>query len=204
MIEEAVLDRGTATSTLIPGLTFTSLSEIWKPKLIGLSGRARSGKDTVAAMLRGAFPVQTVAFADPIRDALRTMFGFTDEHFFGKLKEVEIDWLGKSPRQLMQTLGTEWGRGLVREDLWLLLAQRRVEEIMGNNFHAVVTDVRFENEAAQIRSMGGEVWHIVRDGAGAVNAHTSEAGISFHPNKDVLIDNNGTLDDLFDTVCDNF
>lgn len=174
-----------------------------EPRIVGLTGRARSGKDTVADMLKDAYSVKTVAFADPIRAALRAMLGLTDEHFSGKLKEVPIDWLGKSPRQLMQTLGTEWGRGLINEDIWLLIAGRKIDSIKWYGEHAVITDVRFENEATYIREKGGQIWHVVRGAAPAVSAHASEAGVTFVEG-DALIDNNGTLEELFDLVCETF
>lgn len=173
-------------------------------KLIALAGPAYCGKDTVAGILRREFPAVSLAFADPIRDALRAMgLGLTDEHFFGKLKEVQIDWLGKSPRQLMQTLGTEWGRGLVRDDFWLTLAMRKVDQIRNNGLHAVITDCRFENEASTVRANGGVVWHIRRGEVKSVNTHVSEAGVAFQPG-DKIIDNNGTIADLVDEVCDQF
>lgn len=172
-------------------------------KLIALAGPAYCGKDTVAGILRREFPVCSLAFADPIRLMLRNAFNLTDEHFFGKLKEVPLDWLGKSPRQLMQTLGTEWGRGLIHEDLWLILAERKVSEIHASGFHAVITDCRFENEAERVRKLGGVVWHISRGAARPVSAHVSEMGIQFKPG-DKRIDNNGTLEDLKDEVSVNF
>jgi len=174
-----------------------------KPKIIGLSGKARSGKDTAAGMLEAAFNAKTVAFADPIRDAMRAIFGFNEAHFNGSLKEVVVPWIGKSPRQLMQTLGTEWGRNIVNNDLWRTLAARKIEQITDSFDHAVVTDVRFENEAEMIRSMGGRVWHIVRDNIPTVSAHASERGIDVHAG-DVIIYNNGTMEDLLDSVCGNF
>lgn len=181
-----------------------ALQGVWMDrKLIALAGPAYCGKDTVAGILRREFPACSLAFADPIRDMLRATFGLTDEHFFGKLKEVPMPWLGKSPRQLMQTLGTEWGRGFIREDLWLLLAMRKVDQIKASGFHAVITDCRFENEAAHVRANGGEVWHIRRGEARSVNTHVSEAGVAFVVG-DKIIDNNGTINDLVDEVCDNF
>jgi hypothetical protein len=174
-----------------------------KRKLIALAGPAYCGKDTVAGILRREFPVCSLAFADPIRTMLRDAFGLTNEHFFGKLKEVPLDWLGKSPRQLMQTLGTEWGRGLIHEDLWLIMAERKVSEIHSSGFHAVITDCRFENEAARVRALGGVVWHIKRGESRPVNAHVSEMGIQFQPG-DKEIDNNGTIQDLVDEVSVNF
>lgn len=181
--------------------TMTQLFE--KRKLIGLAGPAYCGKDTVGAILKTHFPLKTISFADPIRDALRLPFSLTHEHFYGSLKEVPLPWVNKSPRQLMQTLGTEWGRGMVHEDLWLILAEQKVEELHASGYHVAITDCRFENEAARIRQAGGVVWHIQRDGTKSVNAHKSEAGVAFAWG-DTVIDNNGTIEDLVDEVCDRF
>jgi hypothetical protein len=178
----------------------------WKipePKLIGLAGPARVGKDTVANLLVKAFPAKAVAFADPIRSMLAAGFGFGQEHFNGPLKEQPIDWIGKSYRQMAQTLGTEWGRHCVNEQLWVLRAYEKVKEFHSQGFHAVITDVRFPNEAEFVRSKGGVIWHIRREGIQAVSAHASEAGVEFKPG-DVYIDNNGSLDNLLDEVCDKF
>jgi hypothetical protein len=176
---------------------------MFNPRLIGLHGAARSGKDTVGQMLADSFNVGRISFAEPIRNALRGMLGLTDEHFHGSLKEVVIPWLGKSPRQLMQTLGTEWGRGLINPDIWLLLAQRSVDDYQEQGRSVVITDVRFENEADLIRAMGGQVWHIHRPNVQQVAAHASESGIAFLTG-DRRIDNNSSLEDLCEEVCDAF
>lgn len=191
---------------VMPGLQqhdFKIAVNSWNPRLIGLHGPARSGKDTVGQMLVDGFCVERISFAEPIRDALRGMMGLTDEHFHGSLKEVQMPWLGKSPRQLMQTLGTEWGRGVVHPDLWLLLAQRKIDAFFERGRSVVITDVRFENEADLIRQAGGQVWHVHRPNVQQVAAHASEAGIAFEVG-DLRIDNNGSLEDLCDEVCDAF
>lgn len=177
---------------------------LWKPRIIGLCGKARSGKDTAANMLQTIKPTAgKVAFADPIRAAAKAMFDFTDEHLHGKLKEVVIPRYGKSPRQIMQTLGTEWGRDTIHEDLWLLIAEEKIDAFVGAGRWAIVTDVRFENEADFIRKKGGQIWHIRRGDAPAVSKHPSEAGVTFRADLgDIVINNNGTLDDLFEQVDD--
>jgi hypothetical protein len=169
-------------------------------RLIGLTGKARSGKDTVAGFLPG----QKLAFAAPLKRGLQIMLQLNDEHVNGDLKEVTLDWLGKSPRQLLQTLGTDWGRNLVHPDLWLLVAKQKIEKYLSMGLDVVITDVRFDNEADLIRSLGGQVWHIVRPDAQAVNAHASEAGVWFHPGKDYLIYNNGTLEELQALALETF
>lgn len=161
------------------------------PLLIGLHGKARSGKDTVGQMLVG-YGLDRVAFADPIKRMLIEGLGLGPEHVDSPLKEQPIPWLGKSPRQLMQTLGTEWGRQLVSSDLWILIAARDIaaSRMMGRG--TVITDVRMQDEAEYIRRQGGQIWHIIRH-TDPVAAHSSEQGIP--PSLiDRTIDNTGTID----------
>jgi hypothetical protein len=59
----------------------------------------------------------------------------------------------------------------------------------------IIKDIRFENEADFLRRHNGTIWHIVRNDAQKVNAHSSELGIEVQE-KDVVIFNNGTLEQL--------
>jgi hypothetical protein len=63
----------------------------------------------------------------------------------------------------------------------------------------VIKDIRYENEAEFIRNHGGKIWHLFRDHATKVNAHSSEIGINKRP-EDLIIINNGTLDQLSNSV----
>lgn len=161
-------------------------------RLIGLTGPAGCGKNFVAAMIPDA---RVIALADPLYAGLAEMLGVSEDALrVRSAKERPIDWLGKSPRQLLQTLGTEWGRKLVADDLWLRLAERRLNDLEADGFvAAVIADVRFDNEAEMIRARGGEVWRIDREPATAAAEHVSEAGISPHL-IDRVIDNTGTPD----------
>lgn len=145
------------------------------PDLVGIAGRAGAGKNLAASMI----PEATILhFADPIYDMLAVMLGMSvDELRERDTKESVIPWLGKSPRQLLQTLGTEWGRQSVRDDLWLVLAEKRLEQAEGGG-PVVFADLRFDNEAQWIRRRGGQVWEIMREGTDAAAGHASEAGIS--------------------------
>lgn len=57
----------------------------------------------------------------------------------------------------------------------------------------IIKDIRFENEAHFIRTLNGEIWHIIRDNVESVKTHSSEAGIKVKP-EDTIIHNNGTLE----------
>ena len=145
--------------------------------LIGICGAAGSGKDTVADILG----FERVAFADPLYEMVATVTGMTpDEMRDRETKERTIGWLGHSPRQLLQTLGTEWGRNTISQTIWVDTAMRRVRGLLEQGRSVVVTDVRFDNEAAAIKAAGGVIWQVVR-GQGSIKGlaarHASEGGV---------------------------
>lgn len=166
--------------------------------IIGLTGKARSGKDTVASHLQEAYKFHHYWFSKPMKDACRSMFGWGDEHLYGELKEEVDQRYGISPRIALQTLGTEWGRNTINSDLWILRAQKEMEQ----HENIVISDCRFDNEAEAVISSGGIVIEIVRQGINQVAAHSSESGISSSL-INYQIENNGTLPELYRSV-DNF
>ena len=106
-------------------------------------------------------------------------------------REQVLPLYKKSPRQLAQTIGTEWGRLCVHEDMWF---DRLVTEFDGHS-NIAVTDVRFDNEALRIQGLGGHIIKVVRPGAGLGVSHPSERGLQNVPNVFVIV-NDGTLDNL--------
>jgi hypothetical protein len=163
--------------------------------VVGITGAAGAGKDTVASMLgRGWWGV---SFADPLYEMISAMTGYPVSQLKDReFKEQVIPWIGKSPRQLLQTLGTDWGRNTVAKDVWLKLGARRIR--MGSR--VVVRDVRFDDEAEMIHEeFGGVIWEVTRPGAATCVGHVSEAGISRHLISRTLV-NAGTLDEFREVV----
>lgn len=165
-------------------------------RLIGIAGKAGSGKDTAGAYLVERHGFAQYAFADPIRAMIGALGAFPASDLVSRdTKEVVIDWLGKSPRQMAQTLGTEWGRELVHPQLWVLMAQRRWEAAQVAGEDLVITDVRFENEMLWVKAQGGQVIALDRAAATAVSAHASEQ-FDISSVADIVITNNGTINSL--------
>lgn len=168
--------------------------------VIGISGPARSGKDTVAAFIIAARGGYRYSFADPIRQMLAPLgVDMTDPYWIDH-KEQVIPALGVSPRRLMQTLGTDWGREMINPDLWLLLALQRLYNLGPG---MIIPDVRFNNEAEWVRAKGGRIVRLERKAVTPVEEHVSEAGIEPH-HTDINISNNGTLEDLQAAVREIF
>lgn len=169
-----------------------------RPLLIGLTGRARSGKSTAAEHLTSTYLLEQYAFADPLRHGLMAIFNLDPTDFEGDRKEQPLGWLDRSPRQLMQSMGTEWARNTVHSDVWVKLAEQNlyyITQSLGAVTGFVVSDVRFDNEADFIRRSGGTIIHIWRADAQSVNPHTSERGIALNVN-DLLVANNGTVEEF--------
>lgn len=154
-------------------------------RIIGLCGAAGAGKGTVAEALVDRCGLVEMAFADRIYTAIANITGYSvlelkDREF----KERPVEWLGgKSPRHLLQTLGTEWGRDTISASLWVDATMRHIDHLRDCVTTGIVlTDVRFDNEAEAIRARGGVVWEVRRPGAACLDAeaaaHESERGVS--------------------------
>lgn len=173
--------------------------------LIGLAGAAGAGKGSVANVLVTGAGFVEIAFADPIYEAVAAITGISVAKLKDRrIKETVIPWLGKSPRQLLQLLGTEFGRNMIRDSIWVDRAMRTADWHDSIGAHTVITDARFDNEAEAVRGRGGVIWQVVRETASCLAddtaRHASEAGI--RPELvDLVIDNNGTLEDLYGTVA---
>jgi hypothetical protein len=164
--------------------------------LIGLTGYAQSGKDTVASILVEKYGYTRIAFADKIREFLYGINPMVACSPTGYLQDlvnlVGWDAAKQEPqvRRLLQDLGVS-ARELLNEDIWITSALDGVSK----DERVVVTDVRFENEATMIRAMGGQLWRVKRVGFGPVNEHVSESELAGYKVDQIFV-NNGTLDDL--------
>ena len=88
--------------------------------LIGLAGKAGSGKDTVAAVLHRIYKFETVSFAKPIKRALCALLDVPmHKRDDREWRETVVPIWVQTPRYLAHTLGTEWGLNVVKQNLSL-------------------------------------------------------------------------------------
>lgn len=158
--------------------------------IIGLTGYARVGKDTLADLLVEQYGYEKRSFAQPMRDALYALNPKIDYDL--RLQEIIDFWgwdgykqseHGVEIRALMQRLGTEVGRKQFGENFWV---KQGIPVDLGNNY--VFSDVRFDNEAYAIRRAGGVIIRLKRDEVGPANDHESELGID-KIDADMVIEN---------------
>lgn len=136
--------------------------------MVALAGAAGCGKSTAAEAFMDLGYVR-LPLAGPLKTMLREGLGLTAIDTDGARKETPIPMYdGVTPRRLMQTLGTEWGRA-IHPEFWLRtwLATATREAILGRVPGIIVDDCRFENEAAFLQERAGARVIFVRASSGA-------------------------------------
>jgi hypothetical protein len=160
--------------------------------LAGVTGKAGAGKDTIADCLVREHGFTKLSFAGPLK-AMLAAAGMPEPASRAD-KEKPLPGFDFSWREAAQKLGTEWGRSL-DSDIWVKLVEQQLVDLLDRDYRYVLSDVRFENEAAMIRRLGGTMLFVHGRAAdlGANAGHASEAGIEFYPSRDHLIDNSGGI-----------
>lgn len=174
--------------------------------IIGISGWKRNGKDAVSKYLAFQYDFCRTKFAAPLKEMLRAMLKSAgvsaldiERMIEGDLKELPSEILGgHTPVHAMQTLGTEWGRGLIGKEFWVGLWKARALQELSQGRQVVVDDLRFKNEGDALKSLGG-ISILIHGRVTTRDPHSSE-DLSWLTSPDYTIDNSGSLEELYDKV----
>jgi len=188
--------------------------------IVGVAGRAESGKDTICDFARSIltnknFVAKKIACADPLKDICEDVFwkshGVPPQAFYGAQADKNADLAahglsGWSGRKILQYIGTE-GFRYIDSTIWAKHVAYRANQLYEGVYDAVfVSDVRFPEEAEAIKSIGGVIWRVYRPSSDqptsqGLSGHQSETSVDkiIH---DRVIHNGGTLDDLRARVDD--
>jgi len=198
--------------------------------IIGICGFIGSGKDTVADYLVNVHGFRRESFANTLKDAVAAVFGWDRVMLEGRTKEARewreqvdpwwsqrLDMPNLTPRWVLQYWGTEVCRRGFHDDIWIASVENKLRTSKDN---IVISDCRFPNEIVSIKNAGGSIvrvdrgmqphWHSIAIQANKgvesairwlkqENIHASETawvGTKF----DYILDNNSTLDALFNQV----
>lgn len=163
------------------------------PKIIGLTGYARSGKDTIANILVEEHGYIRIGFADAIRDFLLKLNPILmDGHRLGEyvgLYGWEVAKAQDEVRRLLQETGMA-ARQIFGEDFWV----EQVLQKIGPTDNVVIPDVRFKNEAHIITLLSGQLWRVNRPGVKPVNSHISESDLDDYAVAHVIDNSKSVLD----------
>lgn len=202
--------------------------------LIGISGKLRSGKDTVADHLVEKHGWVKLGMSDALHEAMMKLDPIVDlrlkfEDHKGLrwwiIKHLDGDavrYTGTEPvhyatyvdklgyvtakenievRRLLQRLGTEVGREMFGENVWVNLAADKIQALRNEGKNVIITGIRFPNESLLIERLGGTRVLVERPGLEetALSSHASETSID-KDQVDVVIHNDKDLEYLYATV----
>jgi hypothetical protein len=198
--------------------------------IIGICGFIGSGKDTVADYLVNNHGFRRESFANSLKDAVSSVFGWDRELLEGRTKQArewreQVDpwWANRlnmpdlTPRLVLQHWGTEVCRRSFHDDIWIASLESR---LLNSRDNIIISDCRFPNEIKAIKQAGGQVlwvqrgelpsWHIMAAKANNGDAFAAEKlkSLGVHVSEtawvgtdfDLILDNNNTLDHLFNQV----
>jgi len=192
--------------------------------IIGICGLIGSGKGTVADILVEQHNYEKLSFADKLKDGVSSVFGWDREMLEGdtddsrKWREEEDKfWTEETgetvtPRLILQLFGTDCMRNGFYDGIWVSLVKQELLKNKDKNY--VIPDVRFENEAKMIRSLGGRICQVRRGpdplwfrlykdlGQEPTDVHKSEWAWA-NVQMDYILANDGTPDDLKNLVKDH-
>lgn len=165
--------------------------------IIGLSAKAKSGKDTLADYLVQNYGYIKVAFADELKTMCSVDFDLSKKQLYGNLKEIKDYRYNKTPREILQATGQFYRS--IDIDFWV----NKCITKLSVNKNYVISDVRLSNEYTAIKKLNGKIIRINRDsvlrGHVSNSNDISETDLDNH-SFDLTIENNGTLVDLYNKI----
>ena len=188
------------------------------PKIIAICGAKRCGKDVLAEHLVNKYNYERVAFANPLKIAVKNLFNFDDDQVgIGKdegtdRKDIVDERWGITPRAALQFFGTEIMQEKIQEllpnmkrNFFANTLKNYIEnaENSGNDKRYVISDLRFIHEHEMLLNMPNisindiMIIRVIRPSenrAKEQEPHISELEYVNIP-YDIIMINNGTIDD---------
>lgn len=166
--------------------------------IIALTGKAGSGKSTIADYLVSNHKFHKYSFAKKVKLTAQIIYDLSPEQLYGIKKEVVDDRYGVTPRFILQRLGTEVAR-VIHPNTWICSLNNDIFPLINNNVDIVIDDLRFENEAKYIKSLQGYILKVDRN-IDSQDTHESEIGIDDKYISGVIINTFETLPELYHVV----
>jgi hypothetical protein len=178
---------------------------------IGITGHARAGKDTAAAVISKHHKLMHINFADALKADLVKLDPLIDPYYGLRLSEAlkvhdgDLETIKKyypEWRILCQRYGTDVWRNNT-PNIWIdrlvdsVYERFAAEGVLYPGF--VVGDMRFPNEREEL--MWNATIRVTRPGCGPANDHEAESYIDTMP-VDYEIANDGTLEEFEKKVLD--
>ena len=168
--------------------------------IVGIFGKKGHGKDTIADYLVQKYKFHKLTYAEPIKKICKDIFSFSHEQLTNHtLKETVDPRWKKSPREIMQLIGTDLFRKTFSDDIWVDILREKAKVLLSQGENIVVSDIRHSNELEVLFTLSKDVLilNVIRDiKDDKEDNHPTE---QFHYEKNIPIYKiyNTTLEELY-------
>lgn len=160
------------------------------PPIIGIVGRSRAGKDTIASIIIELYPeYQIQRLASPLKKAVVALYDFEPTQLEDDTKEIVDTRWNKTPRETIQAL-TDYMMSYMGTDFFT----KRLYEDSAMPKHMIIPDIRYGHDIVEIKKRGGIVIKVERSTKMYIK-HLFENHIDALEG-DFQLHNNGTIEDL--------
>lgn len=171
--------------------------------IVGIIGKKGHGKDTIADYLVSKYQFHKITYAEPIKKICKEIFYLSEEQLIDHNLKEKIDprW-EKSPRQIMQLIGTDLFRKTFSEDIWVNILREKAKQLLLEGKNIVISDIRHSNELENLYTLSDNVLIL------QVTRNIKEEKEDNHPteqfnyNKDIPIHKikNTTFEELYSKI----
>lgn len=179
------------------------------PKIIGICGKRRSGKDTLANYICTHYTFENKKISDNLKSLVKILFGFSDTQVENDEKDIIDPLWNISPRQSLQFFGTEIMQYKIQELLPDINRKFWIKSFITNNIinniskNIVISDLRFNHEYEELKKHNILIIRIDRESninnIENVDDHCSETEHIQIP-ADIIIKNDGTIEELYSKI----
>ena len=131
------------------------------PKIIGLLGRSRAGKDTIAEFICSQHPeYQIVRLSYSLKKAACCLYDYTMDQVESSSKEVTDPRWNKTPRETIQSL-TNYMMTYMGHDFFTKKLFNAYDKGKYSNY-IIIPDIRYPHDITEIERRGGIVIKVER------------------------------------------
>ena len=160
-----------------------------KTIIVGIAGKAGSGKDTLSSLLghiaADTHDFERIGFADAVKEEC----AYYVSEMIGVSRSKALDLLydrneKEKWRWFLQGYATEFRREMHGDNYWVKQVEMQINRLKaeyigkGRGILIVIPDLRFPNESEWIKSVGGYRVQVVRNAVERTDSHSSEIPLS--------------------------
>ncbi len=182
----------------LPDVSYTRVNQISYEKWIELE-RHKSLQIFKDYSVDQCSEYNIIRYADKVKDIVCILLNCSRNDLENETFKSTPALFGYTPRELLQLVGTDFGRNMIHRNIWIKLT---LDDYTENN-DWIIPDVRFKNEIDEIKRRSGVIIRVIRPSLKFEDKHESETDLTDDGGYyDYVIENDSDIDELLEKVSE--